>query len=341
MMLINVYATELSPPEPDFPHRLLGRRDRSDPELLPHLQGFIGYALSTGQGQMTQAIYHVMRHLQRVQQHYSLEVEDAALDGFAEWAVRANAICFLPDGAVRDPYGAVLLSRGEPAADPQAKVPYPADASQRKARSEAQLSPLRIRPPINLPPVTGAGEVLLREPAEVARRMLALCAVALRAESVASGRPIPAADIAERLPLAVAALSPREQAFLYDIAPEPQQVANFGWRYEALALLQWALGLTETLPLPTAVCDAPKAAQASFEHHSASFIAEAQLRPAAELLDALDLHYRMHWAMRQARIEQREPPSGLLPGVIAERHYALNWLVRFEDKPWDEVDTPT
>ncbi|WP_394816959.1 DUF4272 domain-containing protein [Streptomyces lonegramiae] len=24
-----------------------------------------------------------------------------------------------------------------------------------------------------------------------------------------------------------------------------------------------------------------------------------------------------------------------------ERHYALNWLVRFEDSAWDEVDTPT
>ena len=58
-------------------------------------------------------------------------------------------------------------------------------------------------------------------------------------------------------------------------------------------------------------------------------------------LDALDLHYRAHWAVRQAQMEQADPPGGLIPGVVLERHYALNWLVRFEDAPWDEVDTPT
>jgi hypothetical protein len=33
--------------------------------------------------------------------------------------------------------------------------------------------------------------------------------------------------------------------------------------------------------------------------------------------------------------------KGLDPGVIQERHHALNWLVRFEDAEWDDVDTPT
>lgn len=28
-------------------------------------------------------------------------------------------------------------------------------------------------------------------------------------------------------------------------------------------------------------------------------------------------------------------------GVVAERHHALNWLVRFMDADWDDVDTPT
>jgi hypothetical protein len=34
-------------------------------------------------------------------------------------------------------------------------------------------------------------------------------------------------------------------------------------------------------------------------------------------------------------------PANLNDGVLQERHHALNWLVRFEDREWDDVDTPT
>jgi hypothetical protein len=54
-------------------------------------------------------------------------------------------------------------------------------------------------------------------------------------------------------------------------------------------------------------------------------------------LGTLDLSYRMHWATRQAGLHNKPAPAGLEPGVILERHYALNWLVRFEDAEWDGV----
>ncbi len=340
-LLINAYASLRNPPPLDFPHRLLGRRDRSDPELLPHLQGFIGYVLQTGQGRMTPTLYHVMRHLQRVRQHYSLELEDDALDAYAAWATQANALCFLPDGSVRDPSGRVLASRGEPAPDADATLPYPADAEARKARSLAALQAMDVRTPASLPPVIGADELVLRPAEEVARRMLALFAVAVRAESLNGGEPMSPEQIYARVPAAQAALSPRERAFMQDAAPEPQQIIDFAWRYEALALLQWALGLIDELPLPQAICDVPRTARIALEHPDEAYVVAARLRHASELLDALDLHQRLHWAVRQARLQQAEAPAGLEPGVIAERHHALNWLVGFEDKPWDEVDTPT
>jgi hypothetical protein len=65
------------------------------------------------------------------------------------------------------------------------------------------------------------------------------------------------------------------------------------------------------------------------------------LRPTAEILDLLDLTYRAHWRMREAARSQEPPPEGWDAGVLQERHYALNWLIRFEDAAWDEVDTPT
>ena len=71
------------------------------------------------------------------------------------------------------------------------------------------------------------------------------------------------------------------------------------------------------------------------------FIAGARLRPTGEILDVLDLHYRLHWVVRQAGVDNQGPPAGLEVGVVRERHFALNWLVGYGDADWDDVETPT
>ena len=79
----------------------------------------------------------------------------------------------------------------------------------------------------------------------------------------------------------------------------------------------------------------------SLGHRTNELVAGAALRSTSEILDALDLHFRLHWAARQAGLDKEDPPAELDSGVISERHYALNWLVCFEDADWDDVDTPT
>jgi hypothetical protein len=68
-LLINAYCTHRHPPRLSFPHQLNNRRDANDPEFAEHLNGFIGYIMQGGQREMTQSLYHVYRHLQRVQHH--------------------------------------------------------------------------------------------------------------------------------------------------------------------------------------------------------------------------------------------------------------------------------
>lgn len=63
-------------PPLNFPHQLLGKRDRSDPELAPHLDGFTGYVMQKSGGKMTQTAYHVWRHIQRVWQQFSFNVSE-------------------------------------------------------------------------------------------------------------------------------------------------------------------------------------------------------------------------------------------------------------------------
>mgnify|MGYP006170165161 CR=1 FL=1 len=130
-VLINAYCTVWDLPAIDFPHTLAGRRDLSDPELAPHLSGFVGYVLGRGDGQMTHNRYHAMRHIQRVQQHLSLGVAPEQLDAFAGWAQCANAIAFLADGSIRDPQGRILLAANGAEPDEQAALPYPQQAWQR------------------------------------------------------------------------------------------------------------------------------------------------------------------------------------------------------------------
>lgn len=339
-VLANAYCTVAALPPIDFPHVLNASRDLSDPELARHLGGFSGYVRNLGDGQMTRVRYHVLRHIQRVNQHLSLSFDASQSDAFAQWAAAANAVVFLPDGSLRDPRGRSLLDAAGQS-DPQAEVPYARDAWERKARSDALLEARGLRVPDSLPPLVGEPELRLRGAGETAGRALALLLVAARAESLNSGEPLPIDQLRGRCPQGFDHLSPKEREFLAQALPPRQAIVQFAWRYEALACLEWALGWVDELPFPAAICDVPRTVGVILDADPAALLRTARLRPPGELLDALDLHYRLHWAVRQAQVDQREGPAGVEGGVVLERHYALNWLVRFEESGWDEVDTPT
>jgi hypothetical protein len=336
--LINVYSTLRQLPPISWPHNLLGSRDRTDPELADHLNGFLGFIFQNDRP-MTYTRYHLMRHIQRVQHHLSLEVEDDDLDAFCEWARQANVICFMQDATVRDPEGYVLVDPETGEVEQNSAVPFPTRAHARKARVEQQLAERGITTSATLPPVIAEEEVELRSAEAVVRRAYALFAVALRAESLATENPLSREELEEKLPVAFQSLSPREEAFLAEEAPPRQAIIDHAWRYEALFLLEWALGLVPELPFPTTICDVPLTARTLLKADGFELAVKAKLRPTSEILDALDQTYRLHWRTRESRRE--EAPVDLDPGVIQERHHALNWLVQFEGAEWDEVDTPT
>ncbi len=340
MVLINAYCTHRSPPELDFTHELNNRRDHGDPELAPHLDGFAGFVMQGGKRAMTASLFHVLGHIQRVQHQLSFEVDDDSMDDLAGWAHDANAILFLPDATVRDPNGLVLVdpASGEP--ESGAEIPYPADARKRKKATERQLKSLGVSVPESLPPVVGEVEVLLREPGEVATRAQALMAIAVLGESHGAGDPIPVKDLEAKIPAGVAALTRKERRFFTAKRPTKQDILDATWRYEALQVLAWTLGLVDELAFPSKICDVPALAKAMLKSKD-DLIPRARLVKPAKVLDALDLHYRLHWAVRQAELDKKKTPADLEQGVVAERHHALNWLVRFQDADWDDVDTPT
>jgi hypothetical protein len=221
----------------------------------------------------------------------------------------------------------------------------PRDACDRQTRSEEELGQFGVRTPATLPPVISETEVVLRPASEVACRALALFVVALRAESLMSPE-LAVSDLREKRPLGFRALTAKECLFLNDEAPDQQQIINFAWRYEASWMLAWALGLVDELCYPSETCDVGILSKTFLDLDEEALLKNAKLLPTETLLDALDLHFRLHWLVRQ-RQQDGKPADGemggsdLDPGVILERHHALNWLVQHGGAEWDDVQTPT
>lgn len=338
-LLLNAYCTHRSPPPLEFAHRLRARRDRSDPELEEHLRGCMEFVMGGGSRPMNQSRFHVPDHLERVRHQFSLEVEAEHMHAFKAWAGAANAIVFMTDLTVRAPNGAVLVDPESGDAEPEANVPSFRDALERKARTERHLMELGIPIAKTLPPVVSEAEVELRSVRDIEQRCLALFICARRADSIAANRPIQTRDLKAKSPLAFDALTPLEREFMNDPSPLQQDVFLYTWRYEAAALLAWSIGATPDLPFPKTMCDVPALAKRMFA------IMKTPLAPkpvsTSAVLDALDLHYRLHWATTEAQIHAKPPPKGVDPGVVEERHYALNWLTRFLESDWDDVETPT
>ena len=341
-LLVNAYATLRDLPPLDFPHELVGKRDRSDPEFAPHLEGFIGYVMGRGDGQMTAARYHLWRHVQRVRNQVSFEVVTFDLPDVEAWALAANAVLFLPDGTVRAPDMTVLISAGGES-DPSAVLPYPSDALARRARTLEHLKAMNPKPPASMPPAIGEAEITLQSPPDVLRRALALFYVAARGQAHGTGGgPIPAGQ-RECNPIGFASLTPREKARVEAVAPEDPTAMT--WRYEASNTLLWAIGLEAAH-----IAESDRMIDVDALWHSVANLARdgnaadgLRLRPTEEILDALDRTWREHWIVRQAR--QKGLPLVRLDGdVVAERHVALNWLTGFQNNPdtaWDDIDIPT
>ena len=195
------------------------------------------------------------------------------------------------------------------------------------------------------------GRVVLREPAEVARRALVLLAVVQRAE--ASPRDMVLKRVS-KLKLRDD-VSPDERSFLQCDVPDEQQSRQLVWRVECIWVLMWALGHVEELGWPTGMCDVPRLARMLHPKKGIpDLVSQARLRPKAEILDALDLTRRLHWAIGDARKAGRPLPANLdwsrpeamVPpeqcpagNIVPERHRALCWLTRFREAEWDEVET--
>lgn len=210
------------------------------------------------------------------------------------------------------------------------------EADIRKARSEALLAARSI--PINphLPVIETATEASFRDGEEVMRRAMCLFAVSRAATDDNAAESI---ALLQRWQL-MDALSPAERSFLgADPLPERAR-ARLSWRCEALIPLMWSTGLIDEMPFPDGPFDFACLAE-FWETVPGGYWQNVGIRDAGEILDEADLIYRLHWASRDAALKSEKMPGGLHPGVVSERHHALNWLIGYDAAEWDDVSTDT
>jgi len=211
------------------------------------------------------------------------------------------------------------------------------EALARRERSIAVLEAEGVPHFEHLPVIETEAESTRRSAEEVALRAMALCILAAKGEGL---EPRVVERLVGDFGLA-SAFTPKERAFIENPEPSQHDRVQCTWRYESYWVLLWALGFVEDLARPDRICDVPTAVTILRDLGREGFLAHARLRPQSEILDAADLIYRYHWAVRDAEINHREAPAGLDPGVVMERHYALNWLIGYLDQEWDDVSTDT
>lgn len=209
---------------------------------------------------------------------------------------------------------------------------------ERKSASETKIRSLDM--PINdeLAPLAAEDEIELRSADDVLQRMIALWSV-VGSAMIPGNRYFHRYIVANRYQ---PWLSDREMRFLLKEKPgEPLRI-QYSWQLEALYFIGWCAGLIEHIDIPAGPSSL-KDIVALFPTDMAppNRLKDAiKLRSKAEIMDQLDLVYRLDWSARNT------PPTndGIAPavnaGVIQEWHRAANWMIRHKGQDnWDEIET--
>lgn len=219
-----------------------------------------------------------------------------------------------------------------------------AEQIERKRRSEALLAKRSVAINPHLPCIESEEEAEFRSSKQIYQRLTAVTIVALRAAEFGNPEPDRAVDdlIHELISERGAAdwFTPEESEFLRAANPSEHVCIQLSWRYEAAYALLWALDVSKpNLPFPDAVVDVGTAFEALRDRFET--LAAAERKENRVILDEADIIYRCHWAVRQSSIDGIETGGNLEPGVVIERHRALNWLIGYENQDWDEITTDT
>jgi hypothetical protein len=218
----------------------------------------------------------------------------------------------------------------------QSREAYTEEQIKRKEKSEAFLSANGIKTNKNLPCISSSESVELRTLKEVIDRAYSLLIIAVKGEGIEQELLVKTVQAKK-----IESFSPKEIQIYQAESLNDQERAYATWRYESLYTMLWALGKMDELKYPSEICDVQEIVGKIFQPSREEFEGTARLRSKSEILDELDKAYRMNWACVDARIKGQQVEGNINPSVIYERHYSLNWLTKYQNQDWDDVQTNT
>lgn len=210
----------------------------------------------------------------------------------------------------------------------------------RKEKTEKILEKEGIKINYNLPNIESDEETTIRTTKEIAARVTVLAVINFVAfDNIEPQEAISYFDDYNLWEY----VTPDEKTFLEN--PTEQKKSQETWKCECIWVLLWSLGIVDNLPFPDDLCDLNDIPMEKYpvgaDKDPHEFInTPHQIRSKSEILDASDLYYRYDWACVDARINNTEMTT-VHPGIVYERHYALNWLTNYMDQDWDDISCDT
>ncbi len=127
---------------------------------------------------------------------------------------------------------------------------------------------------------------------------------------------------------------------LFEISQEGysrQQLVDLSWMRESLYALGWSGLLIPDLHFPNTECSLQKLfPKIPPEVSVRRFVRSFRLRDPNEILYEADLHYCLHWALRESdRTGEPRNRYNVILDVVIERRRAFEWLVSTES--WGEI----
>jgi hypothetical protein len=214
-------------------------------------------------------------------------------------------------------------------------------SEDRKRDSEKRLKVKSIPINKNLPFVEDFKSAKIRDVKDVVRRLLILSVIVDNVHGYENSTKADTIEWFKKVRL-WDYVSDEEKEYLTSDKDVEKKAVQLSWRTESMKILFWAIGLIDKMDDPIKEADLRKAHDVSKERYKSvrDFINNSSLRDTEEILDETDYIYRVHWAIRQAGLDNKNMPAGFNRDIVYERHYALNWLTCYADE-WDEITCDT
>jgi hypothetical protein len=203
------------------------------------------------------------------------------------------------------------------------------DPASIKLKSESRVAALSLPVNTHLPELESPAELIPPPPESVAARAHVLSHLIGVGYGRSGGEMLDWLEKAELLEH----VSPFERRFLEQPEHSSQERAWAAWQVPAVYALAWSLGLEELDILG----GAPESLASHFPART-PMKGPFLLRPYLEIFEMADLHYRIHWAVRECRLSGG---SSLVPEMeICGRRKALDWAVGLPHD-WDAIPLDT